>query len=662
MKIHMLLKATVLTVGFVSSISISHANFNLVTDALWDNTAVRRVLHTFAYGGFASDAQIQAWADMPPQTAIAQILTFAPTNDLLSPPEADNIQSHLQVGGKDRTLQALQEVWMDSANLDNRYATLLNPGAVRLFKPLPSAISMLDNYSMKYTWIAATNKRGLNPFRQRVGVWLTDYIMSVHTDAAQSFVPVRTMYDEAMDMLAQGSNFAAVLGDGAASAAIAIQYGHRNNTYNKVTGQFNVNDDFAREFNQLFFGIHGVRPGYAESTISVLDPLCKLDPACEYKQYYENYTVKNTANALTGMQMPGVYFYNGKYAYASDQINFQSTQNVNNHFSGALEILNFFAPRNTTNVTGATAEAKLANLAQIAINDPESELNLPVKIASYFADDNLDDPTKTALRSGWKASGKNLLSFLRAYAVSQEFHSVKRVKYMNAVDRNMRIYLQNTVDNTESYLNYNTGGYGAMTPNSRIQAQDAELFHPKHFVFGGQTGVEAANNSQVFKQAYNANVIQHYQLGLSGQTIAVANPTYPDLTTPYWMKDWAKLIPKDINGNYVAGDVARWLWNHFIGDGGKNYGIQERAYITALLATGIDFLTQVSPTSPVLTGYTDGDLQTNSALSGKIAANESTVMNLGSATAAQRQAANVWVGMAVNFITVTPFMFAQEGL
>lgn len=630
MKILMILKATVLTAGFISSISTCYGDFGLISDASWDNSAVRRVLHTFAYGGFASDAQIQAWADMPPQAAIAQILTFAPTNDLLSPPEMDNIQSHLQVGGKDRTLQAVHELWMNGTNPDNRYGTL-NAAAVATFNPLYSS-GMLNNDSLKFAWMAAVNKRGLNPFRQRVGLWLTNYLMSVHAEATHSFVPIRTMYDESMDLLAQNNNFATVLGDAAASAAIAVQYKHRYSKYYKNTGQFYVNDDFAREFHQLFFGINGVLDGYAESS----------PEAIAFKLYYENVTIEGTAEALTGMEVLDGTHYNSVCCYAGDQINFQSPNNVLYHFGGAVEALNF-KNKGVANVSGATAEAKLANLAQIAINDPESERNLPVKIASYFADDNLGDATKTTLRSGWLASGKNLLSFLRAYAISPEFHSASRFKYMNAFERNMRIYTQNTIDNIESYVNFEP-------PLGRIQLQDAELFYPKHFVFGGQTGIEASDNSQVLKEAYNANV------------------TYPDflgrnkLTSPSWVKDWAKVVPKDINGNYIVGDVARWLWNHFVGDGGKNYGPQEKAYISALLATGVDFLTQISPTSPDLKGYTDVQLQTDPILSAKVAANENTIMNLNSTTATQREAANLWVGMAVNFITVTPFMFAQEGL
>ena len=46
---------------------------------------MRRVLHTFALGGHASDEQIRDWADMPPSQAIAEMLTFDASNDALSP-------------------------------------------------------------------------------------------------------------------------------------------------------------------------------------------------------------------------------------------------------------------------------------------------------------------------------------------------------------------------------------------------------------------------------------------------------------------------------------------------------------------------------------------------------------------------------------------------
>lgn len=42
----------------------------------WTETAVRKVLHVFAYGGQASDAQISTWAEMAPRDAIQQMLTL----------------------------------------------------------------------------------------------------------------------------------------------------------------------------------------------------------------------------------------------------------------------------------------------------------------------------------------------------------------------------------------------------------------------------------------------------------------------------------------------------------------------------------------------------------------------------------------------------------
>lgn len=623
MRKHSLLQIVFLLAGFGSSVAV--ADLGVVSGVDWDATAVRRVLHTFAYGGFASDMQIQVWADMTPQLAIVEMLTFSPVNDRLSPPEMDNIQSHLYIGGTDRTLQGLHELWMNGSNPDNHFG----PGAIATFTPLnPGGSPDINNTSLKAVWISATNKRGVNPFRQRVGLWLTNYLMSVHMDAIGNFVPLRTLYDETMSLLGQNRNFAFVLGDAAASSAMSVQYGHRNSRY--VNGVFYGNDDFAREFHQLFFGINGVLDGYPETSMDAIN----------YKKYYENVTIEGAARALTGMSVNTVSYYGSTSKVFSDQIDFQSAQNVSWHHAAPVEALNYYNP-GTPNIFGATAEAKLANLSQLAINDPESERNLPVMIASHFADDNLSEGTKAALRSGWLASGKNLLAFLRAYAISPEFHNAGRIKYLTAFDRNMRIYTQNTVDNSESYLNY-------LPPIYQMESQGAIPFYPAHFVFGGQTSLEASTNSQVFKEAYNANVMASNFFGAASNSNG-------------WVKNWAKLIPKNVNGKYVAADVARWLWDHFIGDGGESYGPQENAFITALLATGGDFLLQASPGNPVVAGYSDADLQTNPSLAAIIAANGSALLNLDSANAIDRLTANIRVGMAVNFITVTPFMFVQRG-
>ena len=69
-----------------------------------------------------------------------------------------------------------------------------------------------------------------------------------------------------------------VLAQGALNAAIAYQYGHNHNVF--FQGEFYGNEDFAREFHQLFFGILGEND----------------------HEYHELVSIKNTAKALTGMQ------------------------------------------------------------------------------------------------------------------------------------------------------------------------------------------------------------------------------------------------------------------------------------------------------------------------------------------------------------------------
>ena len=56
-----------------------------VSSRTWNQAAVRKVLHTFAYGGYASDEQVAIWARMKPQAAIREILTFDEFNPKLSP-------------------------------------------------------------------------------------------------------------------------------------------------------------------------------------------------------------------------------------------------------------------------------------------------------------------------------------------------------------------------------------------------------------------------------------------------------------------------------------------------------------------------------------------------------------------------------------------------
>ena len=187
--------------------------FERVSDALWDDTAVRKVLHTFAYGGHATDEQIQIWADMKPVAAIVQMLTFNQHNLLLSPLGADDYD---RLDTRDGTLKGLASFWA-SSDPDNRVYT---------------------NHRMKYlalanvnpTWTRAAITRGLNPFRQKIGLWETNYHVAVNRDAGVTKQQVIRYYDDIMNALEQEVPYQDVLSIAATSAAIATQYGHRKNS------------------------------------------------------------------------------------------------------------------------------------------------------------------------------------------------------------------------------------------------------------------------------------------------------------------------------------------------------------------------------------------------------------------------------------------------
>lgn len=60
----LLLKIDVLLSGLIcggSALAFTSLDANS-----WNESAVRRVLHTFAYGGYATDAQIKSWSGMAP--------------------------------------------------------------------------------------------------------------------------------------------------------------------------------------------------------------------------------------------------------------------------------------------------------------------------------------------------------------------------------------------------------------------------------------------------------------------------------------------------------------------------------------------------------------------------------------------------------------------
>jgi hypothetical protein len=604
--------------------SVSAAGFVTIENADWNEAAVQRVLHTFAYGGAASDAQIEIWSNMPPATAIQEMLTFAANNPNLSPTE--DVSAAYGI-----SLEALQALLSSDAP-DN----LTCPGDRGRFDATNQRADgniVLRNQGLQQTWIAAVRTRGFNPFRHNVGFWLSNYQMAVNLHDTEPPL-VREHYDTGLDALAGGAPFHEVLAEGATSAAVAREYTHRSNIYNNATGVFTGNDDFAREFHQLFFRING----------DVEDPL-----------YHEDVTIEHTAWALTGMQIdkiPNAYgtTLTGDWWVApldfSDHLD-ASGRNIRNftrHYEGDLEILHNL-------ISGVTAEEKLFDLAMVAINHPESLDNLPVAVVNFFADDNLDGEKINALREAWSAiagTPNDLLQFLQDYAVSTAFHGSNTYKYRTAFQRNMTLYNLNTVDNEETYGN-------TFSPRTAMLEQGADVFVPVHDVFGGQTSLNAANNPDLFKEAYNRAVDSPNNVAKT--TDVCRDSAGTALGT--WRKDWARVIPASVEG-YTADDVGRWLWRRFVGDGGRNYGGLEQANVTALLATGMDLGYLIDPASPE-TVYSSEELASEPLLS-VVSANRVTTLDLESLVTATRREANRRVGMAINFIAMTPFMFATEGV
>lgn len=570
--------------------------FVLITQKEWSEVSVRRVLHTFAYGGLATDRQIEIWADMSPEMAIKEMLIVAPFNEKLSPSE-DAARS---TTGELADLQAL---WSSDA-VDNTVRAdrrdSYSPLVPDFSGNLTASLANLQN-----TWVQAATTRGLNPFRHKVGLFLTNYIMAAPNGDARSFL-LRNYYDDLLLSLEQSDEFSEVQALAAKSGTLALHYGHYQNVYFNTVDEFFGNDDFAREFHQLVFGIQG---------------------DLEDEEYHENVTIEHTAWMLTGMVLDRELNLHGSQTIIDwwladidfiDHYNFGNLNNFSNHYDGCLEILH-------ESICGSTASEKISNLAKVASNHPESLANLPIIIINHFGDDNLDANKIDVIQEEWRSMDKrNLLDFIRAYAVSKIFHSADRVKYRTAFDRNLLIQNLTTLDNE---------GYFALgnTPRQQMRTEGAEIFKPTHGVFGGQTGSEASRNSSIFREAYKRNVTRSFDLGATKKLGYIDSQGDP----VDWYKDWAEVIPSDSLSKYDISAVGLWLWTRIIGDGGKNYDELARAHIESLLSTGLDLNTATN--------------------------NDITPLTLGSAVQQNREEANRRVGLAVNFITMMPYMFAEEG-
>ena len=566
--------------------------FTIVSDAAWDETAVRQVLHTFAFGGHASDTQIRAWADMSPRAAIDEMLVLTPTHSKLSPPEStDAISLH------NGSLNALAEHFA-SADPLNRMAAPYRP----FFK--------LDNpgqgVAPDLTWSFGSVLYGVNPVRMRLGFYETNYHMAVHQQLGnvQDAAMLR-YFDDIVDGLARNDAYDQVLANAAISTAIAVQYGHHRNVY--IGGQFFGNEDFAREFHQLFFGILGVG-----------------NPT-----EHEAVTIKNTARALSGICIG--FMANGFLEPVP-------TYSNELHDPNDLRILG-------STISGANAQEKLRRLAAVAIANSESLDNLPVLLIRGLADDNLDTAAITELRRAWRAmERKDLLRFLRDYAISPLFNSARRVKRLNSFERNLLAVNLMTLRNAEAFADL----YGIR----RFTEEGVEPFKPSNNVFGGQRGTDAAASSAVFRAGFNRSVEEWYRY---------ANPAYDQPGVGPQEKDWRTAVPRGADNKYRVGAIARWLWQRFIADGHTHYGVVEQAQLVSLLSSGVDFATVATSGAQPDRVYSAAEISGTPALLNLITTLGDREIALDSGNADERHIANALVGQGVNFITATPWFFVLQG-
>ncbi|MEH6590218.1 MAG: DUF1800 family protein [Halioglobus sp.] len=592
-------------------------SLSVVNKKDWSVTHVRRVLRIFAYGGQATESQIANWAAMQPDQAVRKILTFEFNNIKLSPPE-DATAQHCH------SLIALQKFWGgDSIDNPLRYDDRVHYSEFGGDDDLDD-----DNYQRAYT--LATTARGCNPFLYKTAFYLSNYHGAIHRANAGNSL-IRTYFDDYLKALNRGDSFTDILTVGATHAAVSHAYRHE---YNRVSssGSFYGNEDFAREYFQLFFGIPG----------TTLD-----------KDYYETVTIKNNARILSGMGVDqdasvlgstrGSDWYFAPIDF-SDHTDAQgrTLNNLSNHDSKCLEVLH-------QSVCGDTAEEKLRQLGPLASAHPESMTNTPEKIIRFFADDHLDANEKPALHQAWADSNYNLLSFLRSYAASTMFHNESTSKSFTAFDRNLII--QNAAFNTNKEL-FSTSYW--RNAHDRMRRQGMEIFSPIRNVFGHQTGMDAANNRFIFRDAYFANSVFPGMLAdvRLQYTLSVGGEVQESV------KRWDSVIPTDDLGQHLVEQVAGWLWQRVIGDGGKNFDSIARAQVQAILAQGQDFVVSVDPLeSDPNRYYTSADIGgDNTDAYEQNQENAATVMDLAEDIDNRR------IGLAINFISMTPYSFAMEGI
>lgn len=588
----------------------------------WNEQAVRDVLRVFAYGGGASDADITAWASMEPSAAIVHMWTV--NSKLANAANGGNIA----INPTDGSLSRLSHIYGTSGPATSR------SDFDQKFIPW--------NNSPARTFAQAVPTRGLNPFRQKIAYFETNYHLALNQDKNVTDVQMFRHYDTVANDVARSFRdslgYEDVLANMALSAPVATQYNHKKN---QCTGSvFSGNEDFAREYHQLYFGILGV--GTDRSGLTNKDAI----PAGNAESFnsHELITIPQTAKALTDIQV---------IQLANDSFSDIATFGTTKHCSGNLSIYG------QTN-QGATAEARIKSLSKLSIAHAESKNTLPLIIVSNLADENLDSAnpltgttadinTKIAnIQALWNSmSKKNLIEFIRKYAISSMFHNTSRLKYVSSVDRTLTNANTTVVSNAEL-------SYGIVRYDWEIASENIAPFRPDHDVFGGQTGLEASNTDDVFRNANNSAVS-----GQFGATGIWSGNSYVRL------KDYRAFLPKQ--SDITAEEIAKFLWRRILGDANYSYfGSLERAHLVSILSSGRDLNYLLCGNVDVSACSTKDNVTAESSITTGATATTinnaatTTLFKAGS-TSATINDDNDRVGAAIDFILATPYNFIQVG-
>jgi len=542
--------------------------------------AVRKVLKIFAFGGHATTEQIIEWANMPASSAIAEMLTFEEHNFKLSPISGEEYTEHTQGPlnvDVPRTIDDAEVLISETVRPGSLYGWQQYLRARNTNYPVPVMVPRegqdpsyprnqygVDGYNFDDGFNRMITVRGLNPFRQRIGFWETNYHLATNLDANVSRRQMAIYYDQIMQAHEAGLPYKDVMGVAAKSAAVAMQYGHRNNRWDSNNNICNCNEDFAREIHQLYYGIFGT-----------YDPL--PNDGISGPEYHENVTIPNTAKMLTDMN---VQYLNDSSLFGFTGFDINVRFETNDHHINDLTILG-------QSVSGADASAKIDALMPISMMHPEAQNNLPIMIVSVLADDNLTESAKTKLRALWASMGVNvvLLDFLRAYAISDVFHSPSQLKYFTSHERALYMANKHNHENIEAYFGgggYNGGRLGRSVGGVISDEAAGDFFKPLHNVFGGQTSAEASDSALIFEKNYNRLTDDEGELREAAHGCSECN------NGQSWEKPWYQVLPRRADGGYYVEDIAPWLWNHVVGHL-DNYTDLERAHLYSILgATRID--------------------------------------------------------------------------